>query len=100
MIKKPQQTTQKKQLLQASHESRARSSPFSIAAAVPLEEDKDEKTQGEVKESSSSAAVALERRYGSLRPAAVGLLAKVRRASIPVSFYSMSAHDSPNCRAS
>ena len=43
-------------------------------------EQQEQQQQQEGKNSSSSAVEAtLERRYGSLRPAAVGLLAKVRR---------------------
>ena len=44
---------------------------------MPL--DVDEEEVKEEQESSSAATATLERRYGSLRPAAVGLLAKVRK---------------------
>jgi len=65
----------KRQLLQASHESRARSSAFASAAAVAMNVDDEDKSEQQDADETST----LERRYGSLRPAAVGLLAKVKK---------------------
>lgn len=82
LIKKPQNH---KQLFQASHESRARSSAFASAAATDEEETIKEEQQGGGGSGKGleESATTLERRYGSLRPAAVGLLAKVRKRGRP-----------------